>query len=67
MHKATILSDNYVGYAAQITFYPENNPSNPIDLGTHLIPYEYNTNYYYGTYELYFEYFNSTCTVTISA
>lgn len=57
-----ISSINYSGYTAQITFYPDSGGT--IDLGSQVIPFEYNSEYLYGTYELYFPFFNSTCTLS---
>jgi len=63
MDKIYITSNNYEGYVAQISFVPENDISNPVYLGEYTIPYEWNTEYYYGIYELYFPYFDKNCTV----
>lgn len=59
-----IYSPNFVNQIAQITFYPVNG-GGPINLGTHMLPYNYNSNDYYGTYQLYFPEYGVTCYFTI--
>ena len=58
-----ITSNNYSGQTADITFLPCSGGT--ISLGSHVIPYSYQTTYYYGTYSLYFSAYNSTCTYDI--
>jgi len=56
-----ILNDtNYSGYSADITFSAYTGGST--FLGTHIIPYTFTLDYYYGTYTLYYSQFNKTCT-----
>ena len=58
---AIILNDtNYSGYSADITFSAYTGGST--FLGTHIIPYTFTLDYYYGTYTLYYSQFNKTCT-----
>jgi hypothetical protein len=59
-----ITTDNYDGQSAVITYYPDTGGT--INLGTHILPYDYNTDYYYGTYSLYFPVFDTTCTLVIA-
>ena len=56
---------NYSGETADITFYPETGGT--INVGTHIVPYNYSTDYIFGTYELYFSAYNFTCNFTISS
>jgi hypothetical protein len=55
---------NYSGETADITFYPETGGT--INVGSHVVPYNYSTNYIFGTYELFFSSYNFTCEFTIS-
>lgn len=60
-----ITTDNYDGQSAVITYYPDTGGT--INLGTQVLPYDYNADYYYGTYSLYFPLFDTTCTLIIVA
>ena len=60
-----IGTKNYSGETADITFYPETGGT--INVGSHIIPYNYLTDYIFGTYELYFSAYNFTCEFTISS
>lgn len=60
-----ISTNNYSGETAQITFYPETGGT--INVGTHIIPYNYITNYFYGNYELYFSAYNYSCSFSINS
>jgi len=64
---ATIVigTKNYSGETANITFFPESGGT--ISLGSHIVPYNYVTNYFYGTYELFFSAYNFTCSFNISS
>jgi hypothetical protein len=59
-----ITTDNYDGQSAVITYYPDTGGT--INLGTQVLPYDYNVDYYYGTYSLYFPVFDITCTLVIA-
>jgi len=59
-----ITTDNYDGQSAVITYYPDTGGT--INLGTHILPYDYNADYFYGTYSLYFPAFDITCTLVIT-
>ena len=59
-----ITTDNYDGQSAVITYYPDTGGT--INLGTHILPYDYNADYFYGTYSLYFPAFDTTCTLVIT-
>jgi hypothetical protein len=59
-----ITTDSFDGQTAVITYYPDTGGT--INLGTHVLPYDYNSNYYYGTYSLYFPAFDTTCTLVIA-
>lgn len=66
MNSTVIIgTNNYSGKTAQIIFYPETGGT--IHVGTHIIPYNYITNYFFGKYDLFFPEFNYTCTFTISS
>jgi hypothetical protein len=54
-----ITTENYDGQMAQITFYPSAGGS--INLGTVLLPYEYYTDDFYGTYSIYIPSEDVTC------
>ena len=58
-----ISSNNYSGQTADITFFPCSGGT--ISLGEHVLPYTYESTYYYGQYSLYFSAYNSTCTYDI--
>ena len=60
-----ITTDNYDGQTAVITFTPDNGGP-VVNLGSQVLPYDYNSDYYYGTYSLYFPAFNVTCTLVIA-
>ena len=64
MKTIRIFTDNYSGYSGDITFYPYTGGT--INVGLQVLPYDYNTNYYYGIYEIYFSGFNKTCTLDYS-
>ena len=59
-----ITTDNYDGQTAVITFTPDNGGS-VVNLGSQVLPYDYNAEYVYGTYSLYFPEFDTTCTLVI--
>jgi surface protein len=61
MKTLRIFTDNYSGYTGDITFYPYTGGT--INIGPQVLPYDYNTHYYYGTYDIYFSVFNKTCTL----
>jgi hypothetical protein len=58
-----ITSNNYSGQTADITFFPCSGGT--ISLGEHVLPYTYESTYYYGQYSLFFSAYNSTCTYDI--
>jgi hypothetical protein len=60
-----ITTDNYNGQTAIITFTPDNGGP-VVNLGSQVLPYDYNSDYYYGTYSLYFPSFDTTCTLVIA-
>jgi hypothetical protein len=57
-----IFTDNYSGYSANIIFYPAT--GGVINLGSHILPYDYETEDYYGEYKIYIPQFNKTCILT---
>jgi hypothetical protein len=59
-----ITTDNYNGQTAVITFTPDNGDP-VVNLGSQVLPYDYNAEYVYGTYSLYFPLFDTTCTLVI--
>jgi len=59
-----ITTDNYDGQTAVITFTPDNGGP-VVNLGSQVLPYDYNADYFYGTYSLYFPLFDTTCTLVI--
>jgi hypothetical protein len=63
MPRIRIDSTNYSGQSGVVTFYSQNNPSTPIDLGLRLIPYTRNDSNVYGTYQIYFGDFDKICYV----
>ena len=58
-----LTTTNYSGQTANITYYPDTGGT--ISIGSVVVPYYYSTDYFYGTYELYFPIFNKTCTLYI--
>ena len=58
-----ITSQNYEGQVALVTFYPCTGGT--ISLGYVTIPYNYEADYYLGTYTLYFSGYNETCEFSI--
>ena len=58
-----ITTDTYNGQLAYITFYPCSGGS--INIGEVLLPYNYQSDYYYGTYNLYFSDYDKTCTLVV--
>lgn len=54
-----ISSENYIGQIANITYYPTTGGT--ISLGANVIPHTFDLEYFYGTYELYFAEFGTTC------
>ena len=54
-----ILTNNYSGYTGSIIYYPYTGGT--INLGSHILPYDYDTDYYYGTYEIYISEYDKTC------
>jgi hypothetical protein len=58
-----ITSDNYDGQLANITFTPCSGGT--INIGNVTLPYYYQSDYYYGIYNLYFPDFNKTCTLEV--
>ena len=59
-----LTSTNYSGQTANITYFPDTGGT--VSLGSHVIPYTFNSNYYYGNYQLYFDSYGQTCYVTLS-
>ena len=59
--KFRISTDNFDGFTADITYYPYTGGT--INLGTQMLPYDYNTDYFYGTYEVYIPYFDKICII----
>lgn len=59
-----ISSNNFSGQTANITFYP--NTGGTVSIGNVVIPYDYDAEYIYGTYDLYFSAYTKTCSITIS-
>jgi len=64
MPQITLNDTNYSGYSADITFSAYTGGST--FLGTHLIPYTFTADYYFGTYSLYYPQFNKTCEYTVT-
>ena len=61
--KVKIGSNDYSGQTANIVFYPETGGT--VNVGQQVIPYNYVTDYFYGTYELNFIADQYTCNFTI--
>ena len=58
-----ITSNNYSGYTADVTFYPDTGGT--INLGYKIVPLEYFSDFPYGIYNLYFSAFTKTCTLSV--
>lgn len=56
-----ISSVNFQNQVAQIIFSPDTGGT--INLGYHLIPYSFTSDYYFGVYDLYFSAYPKTCSV----
>jgi hypothetical protein len=67
MPSIQITSTNYNDQVASITFYSSADPTTPISLGSHTIPYVRTDNDVYGTYELNFAAYSKICTVNLAA
>jgi len=59
--KARIVSNNFNNLTANITFVPDSNTSTSINIGSQTIPYTYEAIDVYGTYTLYFPFYDKTC------
>lgn len=66
MARIQINSANYSGQSGLVTFYSENAPSTPVDLGVKTIPYTRAGTDIYGEYSIYFGDYSQTCSVTVS-
>jgi hypothetical protein len=60
-----LSSPNYTGFIADITFSAQTGGT--ISLGSHVVPYTVDLDYYYGTYQLCYSAFNVCCDVSIVA
>lgn len=60
-----LSSNNYSGKTADITFLPETGGT--VNIGLQQIPFIYVTDYFYGTYNLYFSGYDYTCVFIISS
>jgi hypothetical protein len=60
-----LSSPNYTGFIADITFIAQTGGT--VNLGSHVIPYTVDLDYYYGTYQLCYSAFNVCCDVSIVA
>jgi hypothetical protein len=58
-----ILTTNYNGQFADITFYPCSGGS--INIGNVILPYNYQSEYYYGTYDIYIPNYDKTCSLVV--
>jgi hypothetical protein len=58
-----LSSPNYTGFIADITFSGQTGGT--VNLGSHVIPYTVDLDYYYGTYQLCYSAFNVCCDVVI--
>ena len=59
-----ISSVNYNGEIADITFYPATGGT--VNIGEHILPYTYVSDYIYGSYDLYFSSYTNTCVATFN-
>lgn len=64
MARIQINSTNYSGQSGLITFYSDNDPNTPVNLGVHTIPYTRAGTDIYGEYSVYFGDYAQTCSVT---
>lgn len=60
----TILSNNLSGETTDVTYFPDTGGT--INLGTQVFPFNYITDYYYGTYDCYVPTYNHTYSIVIS-
>ena len=54
-----ISSSNYSGQIGTITYYPDTGGT--VNIGAQIMPYTFTTDYYYGSYEIYFSGNGKTC------
>jgi hypothetical protein len=66
MPRIKIDSTNYSGQSGLVTFFSSNNPNEPVDLGLRFIPYIRNATDVYGTYQIYFGDYDTTCSIAVS-
>jgi len=59
--KVRLNSNNFNNTSANIIFVPDSNPSTSVNIGSQTIPYTYDAADVYGTYTLYFPYYDKTC------
>jgi hypothetical protein len=59
-----ILSNNLSGLTTNVTYLPESGGT--IDLGTQVFPFEYLSDYYWGTYNCYVPTYATTYSLVIS-
>ncbi len=60
-----IYSNNFSGQTGYLIFYPQTGGT--INIGTVTLPYNYNTDYYYGTFIINFSGFSRSCELNILA
>jgi hypothetical protein len=63
MSTISLFSTNYSGVSADITFTASTGGTS--NLGLNTLPFEFTTEYPYGTYDLFFSAYNKTCTIEI--
>jgi hypothetical protein len=61
----TIISSNYSGITGTLTFYPATGGT--INIGNVILPYDYSTLYYYGTFSITYASVSKTCQLVIPA
>jgi len=54
-----ISSSNFNGQVGDITFYPDTGGT--VSVGSQILPYTFYTDYYYGSYQIYFSGSDKTC------
>lgn len=54
-----ISSTNFSGLPGDITYYPDTGGT--VNIGVQILPYTFVTDYYYGSYQIYFSGYDQTC------
>lgn len=65
MSTIRINSVNFSGQNVTVTYFPSTGGT--LNLGSGTIPFDYTSNFVYGSYDVFFPLYNKTCTVAFNA